>query len=72
MQVESTNINTNELNKIKEGLINQYKSDSDKSDSSSEFSDNSESDLNSLYAISLTRFNISNIVCFSFILIILL
>lgn len=44
MQVESTNINTNELNKIKEGLINQYKSDSDKSDSSSEFSDNSESD----------------------------
>ena len=44
MQVESTNINTNELNKIKEGLINQYKSDSDNSDSSSEFSDNSESD----------------------------
>jgi hypothetical protein len=44
MQVESTNINTNELNKIKEGLINQYKSDSDNSDSSSEFSANSESD----------------------------
>jgi len=43
MQVESTNINTNELNKIKEGLINQYKSDSDKSDSSSEFSASYES-----------------------------
>lgn len=44
MQVESTNINTNELNKIKENIINQYKSESDNTDSSSEYSNNSESD----------------------------